>query len=140
MKTPYRHLIQLKSSAITLMVLPLLLLLPYSWSAAAPSDEAVIEIKLGDYRFMPAEIQLAAGRPAVLRLTNIDSIVPHNFTLSTPGQAPDIDVDILGGETVEVRLPALPAGTYPFHCNKKMIFMKSHREKGMKGSLIVTAD
>ena len=42
-----------------------------------------------------------------------------------------------GGKTVTVEFTATQAGSYPFYCNKKLPFMKSHRDKGMQGRLQV---
>ena len=105
---------------------------------AETSDAVTIELKLGDYRFSPREVQLAAGTPAVLRLTNTDGMTPHNFTLEIAEIGVAVDVDVHAGDTADVELQPLPAGRYPFHCNKKLPFMKSHREKGMEGVLVVT--
>ena len=124
-------------TGVLLIILSLSILLPGNQLHAAQDDVQVIEIKLGDYRFTPGEIQLLAGQPAVLRLTNTDSITPHNFTLIAAGNTADIDADVLGGETIEITLKALPAGRYTFYCAKKLPFMKSHREKGMTGTLVV---
>lgn len=107
---------------------------------AEEGDIAVIEIKLGDYRFTPQEIQLTENQPAVLRLVNTDSITPHNFTMKAQNGVTSIDVDILGGESVDVQLKPLPAGRYPFYCANRLLFMKSHREKGMEGSLTVNPE
>ena len=108
--------------------------------SAAPDDLQQIEIRLGDYRFTPAEVRLVAGQPAALKLVNTDGMTPHNFTISFDGDREDIDVDVIAGDSVEVRLGPLPAGTYTFYCDKKLPFMKGHRAKGMEGSLIVTAE
>jgi plastocyanin len=109
-------------------------------AAAGQGDLQQIEIKLGDHRFTPAEIRLVAGQPAALTLVNTDGMTPHNFKLEFSGDRADIDVDVSAGDSVEVRLDPLPAGTYTFYCDKKLPFMKSHRAKGMEGSLIVTAE
>lgn len=108
-----------------------------SWLHASEDDITVIEVKLGDYRFTPNEITLVADQPAILHLVNTDSVTPHNFTMEATGSSPAIDVDLLGGESVDVQLAPLPAGKYTFYCANKLLFMKSHREKGMEGSLIV---
>lgn len=117
-----------------------LILLLFAGSAAGQGDLQQIEIKLGDHRFTPAEIRLAAGQPAALTLVNTDGMTPHNFTLEFAGDRADIDVDVIAGDSVEVRLDPLPSGTYTFYCDKKLPFMKSHRAKGMEGSLIVTGE
>jgi plastocyanin len=104
---------------------------------ATPDKADVIDVKMGGYRFMPHEITLRANTPAVLRLVNTDNIVTHNFTLKIPDSSVDIDVDAIGGESVDVQIGPLPVGSYPFHCGSKLLFFESHREKGMEGTLIV---
>ena len=126
-------------SLISACTAALILLLAGPLHAEEPAMQPAV-IHLGDYRFKPAEIQLDAGKPAVLRLVNTDRMVPHNFTLEAGDGIDPIDVDVAAGETVEVELEPLSAGRYTFYCDKKMVFMKSHRAKGMEGSLIVTAE
>lgn len=106
---------------------------------AAEENTRIIRIVLGDYHFMPAELQLVAGQPVILQLVNTDTFTPHNFTLEDPDQGLDTDVDILAGETVEVHLMPLWPGRHTFYCSNQLLFMDSHREKGMEGSLIVVA-
>ena len=111
-----------------------------NWIYANDDATPVIDLKLGDYRFLPGEIQLSANQPAILRLVNTDSVTPHNFIMETGSDSPTVEVDLLGGESVEVKLPPLPAGRYIFYCSNKLLFMKSHREKGMEGILIVNPE
>lgn len=106
--------------------------------AAGDSDTRVVHLTLGDYKFDPHEITLKAGQPVVLELQNVDRITPHNLTLQDQAGGLDIDVDVSAGDTARVELtPAVP-GSYTFYCNKKLLFMKSHREHGMEGTLTVT--
>ena len=107
------------------------------WVHASQEGIQRIEVKLGDYKFEPRQIQLKADQRVLLQLVNIDRVVPHNFTLALPDENATVDVDVAAGETIEVELGPLNAGRYPFYCGKKMIFMKSHREKGMEGVMIV---
>lgn len=111
-----------------------------NWIYASDDTTPVIELELGDYRFSPSEIQLSTNQSAILRLVNTDSVTPHNFIMETGGDSPIVEVDLLGGESVEVKLPPLPAGRYTFYCSNKLLFMKSHREKGMEGILIVNPE
>jgi len=107
---------------------------------ADPVYTKVIEITLGDYRYMPDRIQLIVGQPVILRLINIDSITPHTFVLPDASDGLDVDVDILAGETVDVHLMPLVEGRHTFYCKNKFIFMDSHRDKGMHGILEVTGN
>jgi len=107
------------------------------WLQAEPIYSKIIEVTLGDYRYMPQNIQLVVDQPVVLHLVNVDSFTPHNFTLKDNSDGLDVDVDIPAGESVDVNLMPLFVGSHTFYCNKKLLWMDSHREKGMEGMLTV---
>ena len=115
-----------------------ILLLSLVCRGALGADAArVIAIETGDYRFQPDTIELRAGEPVRLELTNTDGLTPHNFTLRDAAGKLDLDIDIAAGSTQTIELTAPVSGTYTFYCNKKLPFMKSHRDRGMEGSLVV---
>lgn len=105
--------------------------------AGGSSEAPVVHVTLGDYKFEPDTITLKAGQPMVLELENVDSLTPHNLTLQDQAGGLDIDVDVSAGDTARVELTPVVPGTYTFYCNKKLLFMKSHREHGMEGTLTV---
>jgi len=106
-------------------------------AVAANSPPSLIHVTLGDYQFNPATISAGTGKPLVLELQNIDALTPHNFTLKDAAAGLDVDVNVSAGSTKQVTVtPTLP-GTYPFYCNKKLPFMKSHRDRGMQGKFVV---
>ena len=96
-----------------------------------------IPVKLGEYRFIPDTITVQAGETVQLQLTNTDSLTPHNFTLKAEAAGLNVDVDVNAGKTEVVDITPLAPGSYEFHCKKKLLFMKSHRDRGMEGTLIV---
>lgn len=100
-----------------------------------PAQE--VSLRLGDYRYTPDTIEVQAGRPVALTLTNTDALMPHNFTLQDAAAGLAIDTDISAGTTAVVNFTAVKPGTYRFFCDKKLPFMKSHRERGMEGTLRV---
>ena len=104
--------------------------------AATPTRS--IAVKMGDYRFTPDEIAVRAGETVQLQLTNTDSLTPHNFTLKAENAGLDVDTDVNAGKTETVDITPLVRGTYKFYCNKKLLFFKSHRDRGMEGTLIVS--
>jgi plastocyanin len=104
---------------------------------AADADAQQVTVHLGDYRFQPETIEVVAGRPVELTLINDDKITPHNFTLKEPAAGLDLSANVSGGESITLRFTPQTAGTYPLYCNKKLPFMKSHRERGMEGKLVV---
>ena len=74
MKHPFCHAMQSTIvPAILLISLLLASLVSASWLYADQGNIKVIEVQLGDYRFIPQEIQLIADQPAILRLVNTDS-------------------------------------------------------------------
>jgi len=97
-----------------------------------------VAVTLGDYAFSPAHIEVTAGQPVSLTLTNTDAITPHNFTLQDTDAGLDISSGVGAGKSVLVEFTPRVPGTYTFYCNKKLPFMKSHREHGMEGTLTVT--
>ncbi len=107
-------------------------------SHASDSGAERITVTLGDYRFTPNQLTVNSGQPLVLELHNTDSITPHNFTLRDRHGGLDVDVDVPAGGQREVELTPQVPGSYTFYCSKKLLFMKSHRERGMEGTLVVT--
>ena len=104
---------------------------------AAADDTRKFIIHLSDYRFHPDAIEVVAGKPVELTLVNDDRITPHNFTLKAPDAGLDLSANISAGETATLRFTPRTAGSYVFYCNKKLLFMKSHRARGMEGKLTV---
>lgn len=107
-----------------------------AWAQGAARS---IEVELADYRFAPRIIEVTAGEPVELVLSNGDIFTPHNLTLSAPGAGIDIDVDVQPGNTVSVSFTPDRPGRYEFYCDKKLLFLKSHRQRGMEGVLVVKA-
>ncbi len=110
------------------------------WGPALLQAETVtrsIPVKLGDYRFSPDSIMVKTGETVRLELTNTDMLAPHNFTLQAEEAGLTLDVNVSAGKTKVIDVtPRLP-GSYKFFCNKKLPFMKSHRDRGMEGTLVV---
>ncbi len=79
-------------------------------AASAIADEITnVPVTLKDHKFSPAEIHVAAGKPAILTITNRDP-TPEEFDSS----ALQIEKVIGGGQYGIVRLRPLSPGRYPF--------------------------
>ncbi len=128
-----------KSVVTWSLQLPLLItLVVWCDSGHAEQDEAAVTtVILGSYQIQPQQLQMIAGQSVTLRLVNIDTIIPHNFSIDNPAGGLDINIDVQAGETVDVELTPIVPGRYTFFCRNKMLFMKSHRQRGMEGTLIV---
>ncbi len=105
----------------------------------ATAGPVQISMELGDYRFKPARLEVSVGQEVELKLTNTDSITPHNFVLKAPEAGLDMTVDVPPGASKTVRFTPGKPGFFPFYCDKRLLFFKSHRERGMHGVLTVNA-
>lgn len=106
-------------------------------AGAAEAGTQQITVHLGEYYFKPDTIEVIAGRPVELTLKNDDRITPHTFTLKEPDANLSLDASVSGGESGILHFTPQKAGVYTFYCRKKLPFMKSHREHGMEGKLVV---
>lgn len=113
-------------------------------SAGEPVELAVGEdgvqrgtIVLDSYSYSPSYLVVRAGQPVELTLTSVTSITPHNFVLSDPAAGLAVEQDVGAGKSLTIRFIPLQPGLFTFYCDKKLLFFKSHREKGMEGRLEV---
>ena len=95
-----------------------------------------LKITLDD-EYHPSHVAVQAGRPVEFVLTSLTRITPHNFIIDDPDAGFRVKQEVGAGETVTVRFTPPRAGSFPFYCDKKLLFFKSHREKGMEGRLDV---
>ena len=105
--------------------------------AVASDSTQVITLTLGDYHFTPDLIEVTAGQPVRLTLTNSDTITPHNFIMKDEAAGLNIETNVSAGKTSIIEFTPTTPGSYTFYCSKKLPFMKSHQEKGMEGTLTV---
>jgi plastocyanin len=78
---------------------------PPPCTAAGPTDT----VELQDFAFSPTCIEAPAG--STIHLTN-DGDAPHSFTVDGADASADVDA----GETADVSLDGVAAGTYEVHC------------------------
>ena len=63
-------------------------------------------------------------------------MTPHDFVIKAPEAGIEVNVSLDTKPQLVKFTPAKP-GKYPIICTKKMVFMKSHKDKGMEGVLEV---
>jgi len=63
-------------------------------------------------------------------------LVPHTLVIQSPEAGIAVD-EGLSSEAKAIRFTPTAVGNYPFYCRNKLLFFKSHREKGMEGVLEV---
>lgn len=92
---------------------------------------------MDSYFYKPDHLVVRVGTPVELILVSQTTFTPHNFVLKDPDAGIAINQDIGAGDTVKVRFTPTKTGVFTFYCDKKLLFFKSHREKGMEGVLKV---
>ncbi len=105
---------------------------------AHPGKDGVQRIEMigGGYFFKPGHIVVKVGIPVELIMRKEAGMTPHSIVLKAPGAGIDFAVE-LTTEPKFVRFTPTKAGIYEFYCDKKLLFLESHREKGMHGVLEV---
>jgi plastocyanin domain-containing protein len=96
-----------------------------------------VDVLAGRYFFKPDHIIAKVNVPVEIKIRKEPSIVPHDFVIKAPDAGMDI-LESLSSEPKLIKFTPTKPGRYFFYCDKKMIFSKSHREKGMEGVLEVT--
>jgi len=96
-----------------------------------------VTIVVDSYSYTPSHLQVEVGKPVELILNSVTIITPHNFVLKEPTAGLMIEEDIPSGKGTIVRFTPTQRGLFPFYCDKKLLFFKSHRDKGMEGLLDV---
>jgi uncharacterized cupredoxin-like copper-binding protein len=115
---------------------------------AIPPAPQEVTIRLTEYKFEPARVEVQSGKPVELHLVNAGKIL-HEFVSD---MLADVTVDVetktavalvrgveelevLPGATVILRFTPKKAGEFSFRCDAESPV--SHHESGMKGVLIV---
>ena len=95
-----------------------------------------VEVVGGGYFFNPDHIIVKVNVPVELKVRKESGLVPHNIVVKAPEAGIDFEVG-LGSEPKSITFTPTRVGLYPFYCGKKLLFLASHREKGMEGVLEV---
>lgn len=105
---------------------------------AVPDNDGVqrVEVVGGSYFFTPNHIVVKANSPVELKVRKEPGVVPHTIVLREPDAGIDFAV-ALDKEPKTVKFTPTKAGMYQFFCDEKLLFLESHREKGMYGLLEV---
>src|SRR2546430_13534524 len=108
-------------------------------SIAQADDQGVqrATIIMDSYSYSPNELSVEAGKPVELTLRNAATFTPHTFHLADPASGLHVHVEVSAGESQTVSFTPNQRGTFTFYCEKKLLFFKSHRERGQEGRLKV---
>lgn len=91
----------------------------------------------GEFFFDPSFIIVKVNVPVELSVKKESGMVPHNIVIKAPDAGIDVEEDISTYSKI-IRFTPGKTGQFPITCEKKFLFFKSHKEKGMEGVLEVT--
>jgi len=95
-----------------------------------------IRIEGGSYFFKPNRVIVHVNVPVELTVSVESGPVPHTLVIQSTEAGITVD-ESLSSEAKTIRFTPAAVGKYPFYCRNKLLFFKSHREKGMEGVLEV---
>jgi plastocyanin domain-containing protein len=95
-----------------------------------------VSIVAGEYFFKPARIVVKVNVPVELSVRKEPGLTPHNLVINDRAAGLAIEQD-LSQEVKKITFTPKSAGKYSFYCSNKLLFTKSHRERGMEGVLEV---
>lgn len=96
-----------------------------------------VQMTVDTYSYTPDHIIVAVNMPVELTMKSVTWIVPHNFVLKVPDAGLNINLEVPAGQTITITFTPTREGKFKFLCDKKLLFFKSHQEKGMEGILEV---
>jgi len=102
-----------------------------------PDGVQRVEMFAGSYFFDPNYVVVKVNVPVELRIKKEAGMTPHNIMMKAPEAGIDV-MQELGKEPTVIKFTPTKPGKYAFYCDKKLLFFKSHKDKGMEGILEVT--
>jgi plastocyanin domain-containing protein len=96
-----------------------------------------INITAGEYFFSPNYIIVKVNVPVELSIKKEPGITPHDIVIKEPEAGIDFS-ESLSTDPKTIKFLPKKTGKYTFYCDKKLLFFKSHRARGMEGTIEVT--
>jgi len=90
----------------------------------------------GSYFFDPDHIIVKVNIPVELKVKKEAGITPHDISINEP-EAGIVFSESLATEPKIIKFTPKKPGKYQFYCTKKLLFLKSHKDRGMEGVIEV---
>ncbi len=128
-------MVRLRRLGLSLLVILILAGPGLSASVRARLDEDGVQravITARSYSFSPDHLILRVNIPVELTVSRTSWLVPHNIVSDSPQAGIDFSIS-LSTSPRTISFTPTSTGAFPFYCDKRLFFFKSHREKGMEG-------
>ena len=101
-----------------------------------PDGVQHVEVVGGEYYFDPNYIVVKVNVPVELSVKKTGGYVPHDILVKAPDAGIDFKLDI-GKTPKTVKFTPTKVGKYEMECDKKLLWFKSHKDRGMDGFIEV---
>jgi len=105
-------------------------------ATVGPDGIQHVEIIGGEYYFDPNYIVVKVNVPVELSVKKAGGYMPHNILVKAPDAGIDFKLDI-GKEPKTAKFTPTKVGKYEMECDKKLLWFKSHKDRGMDGFIEV---
>ena len=95
-----------------------------------------VEITGGEYYFDPDHIIVRVNTPVELTIIKTPGFTPHNIIIKAPEAGIDIN-ESMGRKPATVTFTPVKTGRFEIYCDKRFLFFRSHKDRGMHGVLEV---
>lgn len=102
-----------------------------------PDGVQRVNISSGEYFFDPNYIVVKVNVPVEFIIKKDVGIISHDIVINAPEAGLNIR-EFLSTEPKTIKFTPAKTGSYPFYCDVKSMFSKTHKDKGMEGTLEVT--
>ncbi|WP_431821592.1 quinol oxidase [Burkholderia sp. F1] len=90
----------------------------------------------GSYFFRPSHVIVKARVPVELTVSKEAGLTPHSFAIDAPQEGIAVRAE-LSATPRTFRFTPTQAGRFAYYCTHRLLFLKSHRDRGMEGVLEV---
>jgi plastocyanin len=95
-----------------------------------------VEITGGEYYFDPNYIVVKVNVPVEFKVKKAAGYVPHDILVKAPDAGIDFKID-MKDDWQTVKFTPTKTGKYEMECDKKLLWFKSHKDRGMDGFIEV---
>ncbi len=95
-----------------------------------------VEILGGEYYFDPNYIVVKVNAPVELKVKKAAGYVPHDIMVKAPEAGIDFKAN-LEKDWQSIKFTPTKVGKYEMYCDKRLLWFKSHKDRGMDGYIEV---
>jgi len=77
------------------------------------------------------------NKPVELTVKKAPGYIPHDMVVQAPEAGINFKVDLDDKKPEKIKFTPTKVGTYEMYCDKKLLFFKSHKDRGMHGIIEV---